>query len=119
MYNQPQNCSVNTILPPYASKAIPFGRGGGGRKGVTGRGRPCLKNLECIGNNMMPAEEDIVERLRRRAARARDRYPDEADDPATLVGGLIQDYEAAADEIQRMRDALKDLSREALRVMLG
>lgn len=68
---------------------------------------------------MMPAEEDIVERLRRRAARARDRYPDEADDPATLVGGLIQDYEAAADEIQRMRDALKDLSREALRVMLG
>ena len=53
----------------------------------------------------MSAEEDIVERLRRRAARARDRYPDEADDPATLVGGLIQDYEAAADEIQRMRDA--------------
>lgn len=67
----------------------------------------------------MPAEEDIVERLRRRAARARDRYPDEADDPATLVGGLIQDYEAAAEEIQRMRDALKTLSRDALRAMLG
>jgi hypothetical protein len=67
----------------------------------------------------MSAEEDIVERLRRRAARARDRYPDDAGDPATLVGGLIQDYEAAADEIQRMRDALKDLSRQALRVMLG
>lgn len=67
----------------------------------------------------MDAEEDIVERLRRRAARARDRYPEEAEDPATLVGGLIADYEAAADEIQRMRDALKDLSRQALRVMLG
>lgn len=67
----------------------------------------------------MSTEEDIVERLRRRAARARDRYPDESSDPATLVGGLIQDYEAAADEIQRMRDALKDLSRQALRAMLG
>lgn len=67
----------------------------------------------------MSTEEDLVERLRRRAARARDRYPDECDDPNTLVGGLIQDYEAAADEIQRMRTALKDLSRSALRAMLG
>ncbi|MQP64171.1 hypothetical protein GE253_02320 [Niveispirillum sp. SYP-B3756] len=68
---------------------------------------------------MDSADEDIVDRLRRRAARARDRYPDDADDPTTLVGGLIADYEAAAGEIQRMRDALKDLSRQALRVMLG
>ncbi|WP_445376635.1 hypothetical protein [Niveispirillum fermenti] len=67
----------------------------------------------------MSNEEDIVERLRRRAARARDRYPEELVDPATLVGGLIRDYEAAADEIQRMRDALRDLSRQALRAMLG
>ncbi|SNS62494.1 hypothetical protein SAMN05880556_108107 [Azospirillum sp. RU38E] len=68
---------------------------------------------------MDSADEDIVDRLRRRATRARDRYPDDADDPTTLVGGLIADYEAAANEIQRMRDALKDLSRQALRVMLG
>lgn len=67
----------------------------------------------------MQGDEDIVERLRRRAARARERYPEDAEDPNTLVGGLITDYEAAADEIQRMRDALKDLSRQALRVMLG
>ena len=63
---------------------------------MTGWGDPCLNDRERIGNGIMPSEEDIVERLRRRAARARDRYPDEADDPATLVGGLIQDYEAAA-----------------------
>jgi hypothetical protein len=67
----------------------------------------------------MTEQEDLVERLRRRAAKARERYPEQADDPATLVGGLILDYETAADEIQRMRDNLRDLSRQALRAMLG
>lgn len=75
--------------------------------------------MSLYGVERMSAEEDLVERLRRRAARARDRYPDESGDPDTLVGGLIHDYEAAADEIQRMRDALRDLSRSALRAMLG
>lgn len=64
-------------------------------------------------------EEDIVGRLRRRAAKARDRYPEQADDPGTLVGGLIVDYEAAAAEIERLRGALHILSRDALRAMLG
>ncbi|ACI99977.1 hypothetical protein [Rhodospirillum centenum] len=62
-------------------------------------------------------DEDIVERLRRRAAKARDRFPDQASDPASLVGNLVQDYEAAADEIARLRTALKDLARQSLRAM--
>ncbi|WP_114395785.1 hypothetical protein [Oleisolibacter albus] len=65
------------------------------------------------------SEENITDRLRRRAARARERYPEQADDPATLVGGLIVDYEAAATEIERLRTALTDLSRQALRAALG
>ena len=65
------------------------------------------------------SDEDIVERLRRRAAKARDRYPDHADDPTTLVGGLIEDYESAAVEIERLRDRLKGLARDALGAMRG
>lgn len=65
------------------------------------------------------SEENITDRLRRRAARARERYPEQADDPATLVGGLIVDYEAAATEIERLRTALTDLSRQSLRAALG
>ncbi|ASG21500.1 MULTISPECIES: hypothetical protein [Nitrospirillum] len=64
-----------------------------------------------------PVNEDIVERLRRRAERARDRYPDHAGDPGTLVGGLIEDYEAAAQEIERLRAALKDIARRSLAAM--
>lgn len=64
-------------------------------------------------------DEDIVERLRRRAAKARDRYPDHADDPTTLVGGLIEDYESAAVEIERLRGSLKALARDALGAMQG
>lgn len=62
-------------------------------------------------------DEDIVERLRRRAAKARGRFPDQASDPASLVGNLVEDYEAAADEIARLRAALKDLARQSLRAM--
>ncbi|MDE1148746.1 MAG: hypothetical protein PW843_19405 [Azospirillaceae bacterium] len=61
-----------------------------------------------------PVNEDIIDRLRRRAERARDRYPDHAGDPGTLVGGLIEDYEAAALEIERLRAALKDIARRSL-----
>lgn len=62
-------------------------------------------------------DEDIVERLRRRAAKARDRFPDQASDPSSLVGNLVEDYETAADEIARLRAALKDLARQSLRAM--
>lgn len=65
------------------------------------------------------SDEDIVDRLRRRAAKARDRYPDHADDPTTLVGGLIEDYESAAVEIERLRGRLKALARDALGAMHG
>lgn len=61
--------------------------------------------------------EDIVDRLRRRAEKARERYPEHANDGATLVGGLIMDYEAAAEEIERLRAGLKDLARKALAAM--
>jgi hypothetical protein len=65
------------------------------------------------------ADEDIVERLRRRAARARERYPDHAEDPATLVGGLIEDYMAAAREIERLRAGLKETARQAMTAIRG
>ncbi|HYE00820.1 MAG TPA: hypothetical protein VEH84_15670 [Alphaproteobacteria bacterium] len=65
------------------------------------------------------SEEDIVQRLRRRADKARQRYPDHAGDPATLVGGLIEDYESAAAEIERLRGSLKELARQALRGITG
>lgn len=69
------------------------------------------------GEAAVLADEDIVDRLRRRADKARERYPDHADDPATLVGGLVMDYEAAAAEIERLRAGLKDLARKALAAM--
>ena len=62
-------------------------------------------------------DEDIVDRLRRRADKARERYPEHAEDPATLVGGRVMDYEAAAAEIERLRAGLKDLARKALAAM--